>query len=179
MEEIGSMIKHFRLKNNQTLKQLSSVTGLSTSFLSQVERGESSIAITSLSKIAEALNVDITSFFKPRTERDFHIIPSKQDSFKINRSHQDFIRISSDFENRKLENFMIKIYPNDHSEVSRHEGEEMYYIIEGELTFYVDDLKYVVNQGEIMHFPSNLNHYYINESQTPTVILSVVTPKIF
>lgn len=179
MEEIGSMIKYFRMKEELTLKQMSSQTGLSTSFLSQVERGESSIAITSLNKIADALNVDITSFFKPKIETNFHVIPDEIDSFKINRSHQNFKRVSSDFENRKLENFIITIYPDDCSEVSRHDGEEMYYIIEGELTFYLDDVKHIVFEGEIIHYPSSLNHYYINESQNPAVILSVVTPKIF
>ncbi|MGN5882209.1 helix-turn-helix domain-containing protein [Staphylococcus simulans] len=77
IEEIGFQIKLIRNQQQQTLKQLSTLTGLSTSFLSQVERGESSIAITSLDKIAKALDVNITSFFSPAENNDFHVQPRK------------------------------------------------------------------------------------------------------
>ncbi|MCY1604479.1 helix-turn-helix domain-containing protein [Staphylococcus pettenkoferi] len=179
MEEIGYMIRQFRQLRQMTLKQLSIQTGLSTSFLSQVERGTSSIAITSLSNIANALDVDITSFFKHRLETQFHIHPDYVESFKINHSHQEFKRVSSDFPNRKLENFIITIYPGDCSERSRHEGEEIHYLIQGELTFYLDQHKHVIQEGDIFHFPSKLSHYYVNDTDEPAVALSVVTPAIF
>lgn len=179
MKEIGYKIKEFRTQQHQTLKQLSFDTGLSTSFLSQVERGESSIAITSLVKIAKALNVDITSFFLPTNQTELHIVPSEIEPFTINHSNQEFKRVSSTFENRKLETFMITIQPNDRSEISIHEGEELYYMIKGTLTFYVNGQKYIVNEGELIHYPSTHRHYYINETNTPATVLSVVTPKLF
>ncbi|GEP85539.1 Cro/CI family transcriptional regulator [Staphylococcus piscifermentans] len=179
MKEIGYKIKEYRINQHQTLKQLSEITGLSTSFLSQVERGESSIAITSLSKIADALKVDITSFFLPNKQKDFHIIPSDIKQFKINHSNQEFKRVSSEFENRKLENFIITIQPNDRSELSMHEGEELYYVIQGELTFFIENQKYVVKKGELIHYPSKHKHYYVNETDFPVTVLSVVTPKLF
>ncbi|MEG1621068.1 MAG: helix-turn-helix transcriptional regulator, partial [Oscillospiraceae bacterium] len=60
---IGSKIKALRISKKYTLKQLSVESGLSTGFLSQLERGVSSIAIDSLAKIAEILNVSLSSFF--------------------------------------------------------------------------------------------------------------------
>ena len=65
MESIPISIKTLRLERKLTLKEMSERTDLSVSFLSQVERGESSPAITSLNKIANALEVDITYFFNP------------------------------------------------------------------------------------------------------------------
>ena len=60
---IGSKIKTLRIRKKYTLKQLSAESGLSTGFLSQLERGVSSIAIDSLAKIAEILGVSLSSFF--------------------------------------------------------------------------------------------------------------------
>lgn len=57
MEKIGEKIKSLRFEKGMTLKDLSLKTGLSISFLSQIERGSSSIAITSLKKIADSFNV--------------------------------------------------------------------------------------------------------------------------
>ncbi len=47
---IGSKLKALRTSKKYTLKQLSEESGLSIGFLSQIERGMSSIAIDSLSK---------------------------------------------------------------------------------------------------------------------------------
>lgn len=179
MRDIGQQIKQIRIKQQHTLKELSAKTGLSPSFLSQVERGESSIAITSLGKIAEALNVDITSFFTPTHQSAFHIKPDTIETFKINHSNQIFKRASSEFENRKLETFIITIPPGDSSESSMHHGEELYYVLDGTLTFYVNEQQFIVTQGEMMHYPSKFKHYYTNETSLPTTVLSVVTPKLF
>lgn len=60
---IGSKLKALRTSKKYTLKQLSEESGLSIGFLSQIERGMSSIAIDSLSKIADILGVS-SSFFE-------------------------------------------------------------------------------------------------------------------
>src|SRR5699024_4783817 len=114
------------------------------SFLSQVERGNSSLAITSLNKIAEALEIHITSFFTPQYSEEFKISPEKLEPFKLERSDQEFLRASSEFGNRKLDNYIIKVPPGNGSESSSHEGEEMYYVLEGEIIFYVNSKKYVL-----------------------------------
>jgi|SRR5699024_1485714 len=179
MKEVSEKIKLFRKEHNKTLKELSADTGLSVSFLSQVERGESNLAITSLNKIADALGIHITSFFTPQYTEDFKTSPEKMEPFKIERSDQEFFRASSEFKNRKLDSYIIKVHPNNASESSSHEGEEMYYLLEGELVFYVNGKRYVVSKGEVIHYPSNIKHHYINESNETSKILCVLTPKLF
>jgi transcriptional regulator with XRE-family HTH domain len=179
MKEVSDKIKFYRKEKNKTLKDLSEETGLSASFLSQVERGESNLAITSLNKIAEALNLHITDFFTPQYTEDFKISPDKMEPFKIERSDQEFFHASSEFKDRKLDNYIINVYPNNYSESSSHEGEEMYYVLEGEITFYVNDKKYVLKKGEIIHYPSSIKHHYINESEETAKIFCVLTPKLF
>ncbi|MDO4711938.1 MAG: helix-turn-helix transcriptional regulator, partial [Peptostreptococcaceae bacterium] len=49
--DIGSRVQNRRKEQKITLKELSERTGLSTGFLSQFERGMTSIAIDSLQKI--------------------------------------------------------------------------------------------------------------------------------
>ncbi|MDE0583516.1 helix-turn-helix domain-containing protein, partial [Planococcus sp. A6] len=55
---IGTTLKKLRKERKLTLKQLAQETGVSISFLSQVERGKSSVTLESLRKIADALHVD-------------------------------------------------------------------------------------------------------------------------
>ena len=60
---IGQTIRGLRKERNLTLKQMSRRTGLSVSLLSQIERAESSASISSLYKIAVALDARIQDLF--------------------------------------------------------------------------------------------------------------------
>ena len=61
--DIGSRVQSRRKEQKITLKELSERTGLSTGFLSQFERGMTTIAIDSLQNIAKVLDMDMDSFF--------------------------------------------------------------------------------------------------------------------
>lgn len=78
MEDISKKIKSLRLEKEMTLKDLGEETGLSVSFLSQIERGNSSLAITSLKKISDAFNINITYFFREIENYNFAVRESEQ-----------------------------------------------------------------------------------------------------
>ncbi len=60
---IGATIRALRKERGLTLKQMARRTSLSVSLLSQIERAESSASISSLYKIAVALDTKITQLF--------------------------------------------------------------------------------------------------------------------
>jgi len=60
---IGDTIRNLRKDKDLTLKQMARRTGLSVSLLSQIERAESSASVSSLFKVATALDVKITDLF--------------------------------------------------------------------------------------------------------------------
>lgn len=60
---IGRSIREKRKARGLTLKQMSRRTKLSVSLLSQIERAESSASVSSLFKVATALDVRITELF--------------------------------------------------------------------------------------------------------------------
>jgi len=60
---IGHNIRKLRKERNLTLKQMARRTKLSVSLLSQIERAESSASVSSLFKVATALDVRITDLF--------------------------------------------------------------------------------------------------------------------
>ena len=60
---IGQSIRRERKEQDLTLKQMSRRTGLSVSLLSQIERAESSASVSSLHKVARALNCRLTELF--------------------------------------------------------------------------------------------------------------------
>ena len=63
--DVGERLRALRRFRRCTLRTIAERSGLSESFLSQVERGRSSASIASLRRIAEALGVSIADLFEP------------------------------------------------------------------------------------------------------------------
>lgn len=68
IEELGRRVRKLRSERRMTLKQVESVSGLSATHLSEIERGRTSPTIGALTRIARALEKDV-SFFIERDER--------------------------------------------------------------------------------------------------------------
>ena len=63
--DVGERLRDIRRLRRCTLRTVAERSGLSESFLSQVERGRSSASIGSLRRIAEALGVTVADLFEP------------------------------------------------------------------------------------------------------------------
>src|ERR671931_2225855 len=63
--DVGERLRAIRRSRRATLRTIAERSGLSESFLSQVERGRSNASIASLRRIADALGVSIADLFEP------------------------------------------------------------------------------------------------------------------
>lgn len=68
---IGENVRLFRNKNNFSLNNLAVKTGLSLSFISNIEKGRRKATLYTIEKIAEALNCGIYRLLTPRRKEDF------------------------------------------------------------------------------------------------------------
>ncbi|MGZ3523276.1 MAG: helix-turn-helix domain-containing protein [Thermodesulfobacteriota bacterium] len=74
---IARKIRQIRLQNNLTLEKVAKLTGFTKSYLSMLESGKKSPPIATLSKIANALEVDIPAFFEQKKPEDQIILVRK------------------------------------------------------------------------------------------------------
>jgi DNA-binding NtrC family response regulator len=63
-QEVGRRLREKRTASELTLKQLANRTGLSVSLISQIELGKSAASMSTLHKLATALQVKMTYFFE-------------------------------------------------------------------------------------------------------------------
>ena len=183
-EEIGARIKAQRLKLGMTLKDLSQATDLSVGFLSQFERGMSSIAVDSLEKVANVLSLPLSSFFSDIDENDntdpvvryYDMRPNQVNprifQYVLSHNVQGYCLLPRIYmlmpmnENRKLELYS-------------HSGDEFIYVLEGVVTLYVDNEKYVLYPGDSILIHSQQQHNWINLTNNVVRILTVNCPNPF
>lgn len=180
MEELNKRLRSLRQEREMTLKGLSDKSGLSIGFLSQVERGNSSLTITSLQRIAEAFGVPITTFFETAQNKNFVVKGEDQKPFRIEGSNVTYVRLAGNFSGRNLEPMLVELMPNQRFESPfSHPGEEFYYVLEGKVVMRVGETDYVLNEGDAIHFPSSIQHNWENLLERPARILCVLEPAIF
>src|SRR5437868_14546359 len=63
--DVGERLRELRRFRRCTLRTIADRSGLSESFLSQVERGRASASIASLRRIADALGASMADLFEP------------------------------------------------------------------------------------------------------------------
>lgn len=183
--DIGTKIKELRTNKKMTLKEMSAITDLSIGFLSQLERGMTTIAIDSLEKIAAVLEVDLSYFFVIPKENKKPILRSyEKEVFQVVNSQFITYHLSNDIENKNLLPRIIEILPAasiEKEDIStyQHNGEEFVYVLEGVLTLIVGTDKYELYPGDSAHYDSNLFHNWSNGTNKMVRILTVHTPNAF
>lgn len=202
MRVIGSAIRSKRQELGLSLRELSRLSGLSIGFLSLVERGRSSLALTSLSNIAKALGIELSSFFPPV---GVGLVPSKEEPLEIGlaptpskeglspyvhrandrsqlaliSSQRTYTMLSPRGPGLILEPIFVTIQPGDLlEEPYGHEGEEFAYVLSGELVFIVENVEYRLGPGDSIHLRSHLSHAMRNDTDRPVEAIWVLTPRL-
>lgn len=181
--DIGSKIKELRTSKKLTLKDLSIETGLSIGFLSQLERGLTTIAIDSLEKVSVVLGVDLSYFFSIPKENKGSILKSyEKEIFQIVDSKIITYHLSNDIENKQMLPRIFEILPGPSGEnitSYQHQGEEFVYVLEGILTLILDNNRTELYPGDSAHYDSKVVHNWGNCTNKITRILTVNTPNAF
>ncbi len=164
-ESIGERIKTLRTGQGMTLAELGEKANLSTSFLSQIERDKTSPSLTTLETIAKSLNIGLRSLFETDDEATFVVRANKG----INTpTHGDpVIRqpLMPQTGNPKIEVYRITFHPQFHSEqIEQFAGEEIIYILDGELSISIGDEHFVLTAGDSIHYDALLIHSLKNQS---------------
>ncbi|MFB4211741.1 helix-turn-helix domain-containing protein [Shouchella sp. JSM 1781072] len=175
-QSIGLEIKKIRKQKKFTLKQLAEKTSLSISFLSQIERGKSSMTLESLNKISDALNISASQFF---SKNEYDDRPIKKQNIVKNTS--DFFHYQSlvgGMAEPIFEPRIVTLLPTKESITPFiHEGQEFIFVLEGTLTFVYKDTVYELHEGDSFHFESTEAHNWINYSDETVKLLQVVAKK--
>lgn len=172
---LGNKIKVLRKSRGITLQQLSEATDLSMGYLSNLERDTTSPTISSLLKICEVFNIDISSFLSPLIEEKILVKKDeRREMFYSDTSKVKFEAISE--KKGALKGYCITIKPGgNYGEVSRgHIQDELCMVIQGSMEIYVSEEKYILNEGDTIYIAANAPHQYKNIGDIDCIFYSAL-----
>ncbi|HEX9037267.1 MAG TPA: XRE family transcriptional regulator [Ktedonobacterales bacterium] len=177
--DIGHTIHRFREERQLSLKDLAAKSGLTQSFLSQVERGLTSPSVASLRKIAQAFGAPLAALFQGPSPQGKHVVRRDQRRQLMQPGGQwrDYL-MTPNLQGR-LQVIWSVIEPGGGSgdEAYAHDSdEECVVILRGRLEFWVGQDHYTLDEGDSIVFESRIPHRNVNPGPDRAEVLWITTP---
>jgi transcriptional regulator with XRE-family HTH domain len=178
-KRIGERIKYLRQKKSMGLVELGRHTGLSASFLSQLETGRVVPTLRNLARIAMVFSKDLSYFFEPEPQTLFRVHKAK-DRVRLPQTGSDdpmyyFESLGYLVPDRQLDPYLAEFQPKTGREPRAHQhvGCEFLYLLSGKMKLQHGEAIHHVEAGDAVYFDATTIHSYACEGDLPATALIV------
>jgi transcriptional regulator with XRE-family HTH domain len=206
MDNIGRRIRRERLKRRLTLEQLAGRSGVSKSFLSQVERNLTNPSVTSLKRIAQQLGISVVKLFPDEENglverydlwgygspirktkgilynKEVRVVRAdRRKGVTLPGSEVHYKVLTPDL-NRQLEVMYMRVKEGDTSGnelMVDAPGEKFGTVLRGVLEFRVADEVFELRAGDSICHPAEVPHSWRGLKGNPIEVIWVQTPPSF
>lgn len=177
--QIGQKIRTYRTDKHLTIKELAEKADITSSMLSQIERGQATPSLNTIRLLAVALDEPIYRFFL-ETENVQSDIVRKKDRRRIVDKGVNYEMLSPD-NNGNLEMMLLTLAPGEESCKTplAHKGEEISLIEKGTLELTLGTQVFLLHEGDSVHIKSEIKHRWYNPTDQTSILLFAVTPPSF
>jgi transcriptional regulator with XRE-family HTH domain len=183
MTRPGAALKALRLQKGWSLAEVSRRSGLPISSLSKVENDKMDLTLDKLLRVSAALDTDMAHLFTAPTP------PASQEPSgrrSITRAGEgkllaspigQYHYLAYELLNKQTIPMVMEITARsleEFGDFNRHVGEELLFVIEGELDLYTNMyLPVNLKKGDSIYFDSNMGHAYVAVGDQPCRVLCV------
>lgn len=185
VDAFGPRLRHARHLKKMRLRDVADAVGCSESMMSKIECAKVLPSLNMLHRVAKALDTSIAALFNTDEDQDLVVYKSgERQSVTIKDGRKDagirLERLIPYAAARTLEGNIHVIGPGaSNGGTIRHEGEEVGYVISGEINLTVADKHHVLTAGDSFFFKSDLAHSYHNATDQLALVLWINSPPTF
>lgn len=183
---LGIRIRHARMLRGMTLKALAETARCSESLLSRIERNQTMPSLATLHRLACALDSNVMELAQAEAPRAGPVIRAGEHPvvrFGGQGPGRPGIRLERVVTPARGQLLQADIHILEAGAASleciTHAGEEVGYVIEGELELGIGTETYLLGPGDTFHFPSDRPHSYRNPGRAVTRVFWSNTPATF
>jgi DNA-binding transcriptional MerR regulator/quercetin dioxygenase-like cupin family protein len=175
---LGPKLKRLRARTGLPIADAAKRAGISTGFLSSVERGQANASVATLQRLATCYGVTVMDLFQAPRSRERLVRPPDRRVLEMH-SGVRMEMLSSGA--TMLQSMLFRVAPLSGSDGSySHQGEEFIYMLSGTLEVWLDEMEcFVLNEGDSFWFESTLGHRWFNPGKVDAVLLWINTPPTF
>ena len=180
--KLGKKLQDFRTAKGLSIRELSKLTGITSSMLSQIEHDQVNPSINSLSTIAHALAVPIYRFFQEDEVSGPVVASGERKTIGRPDKGDVFYELLTPDTLGSIEFCMMIIPPNaDTEKISHcHTGEEVAFLLEGSsVNIKIEENMYILNQYDSVRIKPHCTHAWKNNTDKPVKVIFAITPPSF
>ncbi|RLC27221.1 MAG: XRE family transcriptional regulator [Deltaproteobacteria bacterium] len=172
-QPIGKRLLKLRREKKLTLKNLANETGLATTYISKVEKGEITPPVSVLLQLSKALEIDSSILLQQEKARARQ---KHREDYQKRTDDYTYETLTPEARHKHLKAFKVFIDPRSkHKGVSyQHPGEEFQYVITGKVEVMVGENRNILGPGDCLHFNSSISHQLRNLSDEQAELLVVL-----
>lgn len=176
---LGERIRARRKELDLSLRELAEVVGLTSSFLSLIERDQSSPSIESLRKISLALEVPVFYFLLEPYDKSPVVRHNQQLVLKDEVSNHVYKLLSPSLYH-KMEALLFEQEPNGENFATplKQYTEEFIYVLQGTLELELGNQIYTIETGDSAYFDSPMLRRMAAVGDETLRMIAVITPPI-
>ncbi|MNO26072.1 anaerobic benzoate catabolism transcriptional regulator [compost metagenome] len=168
LQHVSHNVRRLRHAAELSQNALAEKSGVSRRMLVAIEAGENNVSLTTLDRVAEALDVAFTDLIKAPDNRD----PSRINELVWAGIHagSKAVLLGSSAARSESELWEWRLEPGEvyESEADAEGWSEQLYVFEGCLTLTIGHEQFQLQTGDFKVYASNRAHAYRNEGAVPT-----------
>jgi len=176
--DVGERLRELRRRRRATLRTVAERSGLSESFLSQVERGRSNASIASLRRIADALGVSVADLFEPAgPPRPRVVRRDDRPTLTFGVLGRKHLLTPKPLQN--LEVFVGELDPGGSTGAEPYthgDSEELCVVLSGSVELELDGETYELEEGDSIDYRSSMPHRISNAGDGVAEVMWIISP---
>ena len=171
---VGKRLRHLRRRRGLTQRELAQACDLSANAVGLIERGESSPSVSTLQRLALALEVPIAELFT-ETEDQVVVLTKKSQRSQARLDQIQMENLAEGLSDQCMEPFLVTLQPGAGAGADPviHLGEEFVFCLEGEIEYQVAGQTYGLEAGDSLMFQANQPHCWRNRGTEQARLLLI------
>ena len=171
---VGRRLRELRQRRGLTQRALARASDLSANAIGLIERGETSPSVSTLHRLALALEVPIAELFVEAGEQTVVFTKGSQRS-RAQRDQIQMENLAEGLSGQCMEPFLVTLQPGagTGADPVTHLGEEFVFCMEGNIEYRVAGQAYQLEAGDSLMFQANQPHCWCNFGAEPARLLLI------
>ena len=176
--DVGQSLRQLRKEQELSLSALAEVSELNVNTLSLIENDKISPSVSTLQKLALALDVPVAAFFGTGEEKEKIIYQRAGQRPRVMFDHGTLEDLGTELASRWAEPFVVVLEAGADSGETPilHTGLEFVYCLEGRIAYTIESREYILGPGDSLFFEARLPHRWQNTESVPARSLLVLCP---
>jgi transcriptional regulator with XRE-family HTH domain len=182
-KRIGQRIKFLRQRKHMGLVELGRYTGLSASFLSQLETGRVVPTLRNLARIAMVFSKDLSYFFEPERPELFKVLRASERQRMPQTGVEEpayfFESLGHVPTEQMVTPYVAEFLPSNERRqpgAHQHTGAEFLYVLSGRLKLTHEGRTETIERGDAVYFDPAAKHSYERVGDEPCAALILTMP---